>query len=128
MNPIRLERFRHYADIYKKFIRPIMPTCKMYHHAPVSSTGGVESGGWFAVEYAAPDRSKGWATIIRIGTSDSPEYIFKPRGLDPGRTYRVTFDSTGCKATVAGMELIRDGIPVRLETLASSELLLFEAQ
>ncbi|MHB9036780.1 MAG: alpha-galactosidase [Armatimonadota bacterium] len=128
MNPIRLERFQHYARIYKKLIRPILPTSKMYHHAPISSTGGVESTGWFAAEYASPDRSKGWATIIRIGLSDSPEYVFKPRGLDPGKNYRVTFDSTGCKATVRGLELMRDGIPVRLEMVAASELLMFEPE
>jgi hypothetical protein len=80
------------------------------------------------MEYAAPDRSKGWATLIRIGKSGTPEYLFKPRGLDPGKSYRVTFDSLDSKTTVSGLELIRQGIPIRLETLGSSELLLFEAK
>jgi alpha-galactosidase len=128
MNPLRLERFRHYSNLYKQFIRPLLATCKVYHHAPVSADGGVESSGWFAMEYAAPDRSKGWATLIRIGKSDTPEYRFKPRGLDPGKSYRLTIDSLGSAATVSGWELLREGIPVRLETLGSSELLLFEAR
>jgi alpha-galactosidase len=130
MNPVRTEQFKRYSDLYKKFIRPILPTSKVYHHAPISADTGVESGGWFAMEFAAPDRSKGWATLLRtrVGNGETPEYIFKPRGLDPGRTYRVTFDSTGSKATVPGLQLIRDGVPVRLETLVSSELLMFEAQ
>ena len=100
----------------------------MYHHAPVSATGGVTSGGWFAMEYTAPDCGKGWATIVRIGTSDSDTCLFKPRGLDRGKIYRVTFDSTGETATRDGMEWVRDGLPVRLESIMSSELLLFEAQ
>lgn len=128
LTPRRRDRYLHYVHLYKTFIRPILPTCRMYHHAPVSSTGGVTTGGWFATEYAAPDRGKGWATIVRIGASDSDTYRFKPRGLDVGKTYQVTFDSRGETATLGGVELIRDGCPVRLEPVMSSELLLFEAR
>jgi alpha-galactosidase len=124
----RRERYLHYANLYKRFMRPILPTAKMYHHAPVSAKGGVTSSGWFAMEYAAPDRSKGWATIARIGTSDSDTYLFKPRGLDRGKTYRVTFDSTGEEAVMKGIELTRDGLAIRLESTMASELLLFEMQ
>ena len=91
----RRERYLHYANLYKRFMRPIFPTSKMYHHAPVSAKGGVTSSGWFAMEYAAPDHSKGWATIVRIGTSDSDTYLFKPRGLDRGKTYRVSIRQYG---------------------------------
>lgn len=128
LSPERRERFTHYINLYKKFIRPILPTCKMYHHSPVSSKGGVTSSGWFAMEYTAPNRSKGWATIVRIGTTDSDTYLFKPRGLDRGKTYRVTFDSTGETVKQSGLDLVRDGLPVRLESMFSSELLLFEGQ
>ena len=54
-------------------------------------------------------------------------HVFRPRGLDPGKAYRVTFDSTGETAVVGGWELVRDGVPVHLESVLSSELLLFEA-
>jgi alpha-galactosidase len=80
-----------------------------------------------AMEVAAPDRTKAWATLVRIGSSHSDVYVFRPRGLDRGKTYRVTFDSTGETATMTGMELFRDGVPVRLESVMSSELLLLEA-
>jgi hypothetical protein len=46
--------------------------------------------------------------------------------LDRGKTYRVTFDSTGETAMMNGIELVRNGMPVRLESVMSSELLLFE--
>lgn len=130
MNPHRAEAFRRYVDLYKGFIRPILPTSRVYHHAPISVDGGVESGGWFAMEMAAPDRSRGWATLMRtrIGGGCTSEFILRPRGLDPGRTYRVTFDSMGCRGTVPGIQLMRDGLTFRLETLASSEVVLFEAQ
>jgi len=128
LDPHRRERFLHYAEIYKRFLRPMLPDCRLYHHAPISSRGGVESSGWFVMEYAAPDRTKGWATLIRIGPSASDSYVFRPRGLDAGKSYRVTFDSIPTTATVDGLTLIRDGLPIRLEAVATSELLLFEAR
>jgi hypothetical protein len=60
------------------------------------------------------------------GGSDT--YVLRPRGLDPGKSYRVTFDSMGTTATVDGLSLMRDGLPIRLESNLSSELLLFEVQ
>ncbi len=126
LTPYRLERYQHYTKLYKEFIRPILPTSKVYHHAPISARGGVESSGFFAMEFAAPDRTRGWATFVRIGPSDSDTYLFKPRGLDRGKTYQVTFDGSSEKVVVDGLSLVRDGLPIRLETLASSELLLFE--
>jgi hypothetical protein len=54
-------------------------------------------------------------------------YTFRPRGLDPARTYRLTFDSLGTSMTVDGLRLIQQGVPLRLENVGMSELLLFEA-
>ena len=127
LTPVRRDRFLHYADLYKDFIRPELATCRMYHHAPVSDTGGVEDGAWFAVEFASKDCDKGWATIVRIGPCDSNTYTFRPRGLDLKRRYKVRLDGLDCEMEASGMELMQ-GIPVRLEAMAMSELLLFEAQ
>jgi alpha-galactosidase len=126
LSPEVLDRYLHYAEIYKEFIRPLLPDCRIYHHSPISSRGGVSSSGWFAMEYASPDRSRGWATIVRMGQCEPDLYLFRPRGLARGGRYRVTFDSSGDSVAVDGISLVRDGIPVRLETVGSSELLLFE--
>jgi len=128
LNPAVRERWLHYTNLYKQFIRPLWPTCKVYHHEPVNAHGGSASSPWFAMEFAAPDRSKGWATIVRIGKTESDTYLFKPRSLDRGKQYQVTFDSTGETVMLGGWELVRDGLPIRLETVMSSELLLFEAR
>jgi alpha-galactosidase len=128
MSPERLERYRYYANLYKTFIRPIFPTCKMYHHAPVTATGGVTSSPWFAVEFASQDRSKGWATLVRLRQGAPDVFLFKPRGLDPAKTYRVTFDSKGTAANLDGLRLLLQGLPIRLESTLSSELILFESQ
>jgi alpha-galactosidase len=150
LSPQRRERFLHYARIYKEFIRPLLATCRVFHHAPVGPQSGVESGPWFAMEYATPERTRGWATIARLRNGPGDRYVYKypnqgldpgpaaapyagdtfvlkPRGLDPGMTYRVTFDSLDAAVAVSGWDLLREGVPVRLENAGMSELLLFEA-
>jgi len=153
LSPERQARFLHYGKIYKEFIRPLLPTCKMYHHEPVNARAGVESSPWFATEYASPERIKGWALIVRMrnGAGDlyvhkypnevindfevtagqryeRDTYLFKPRGLDPAKTYRVTFDSLDTTVTIDGLHLLQDGLQIRLENVGMSELLLFEAE
>lgn len=128
MSPERLELFRKYGELYKNFIRPILPTARVFHHGPVTSKGGVESSPWFAMEFTAPSRDKGWVTIVRIGESDSDHFVFRPRGLDIGKRYQVTVDSTGDTFEIEGAKLASDGWPVRLETMGMSELLLLQAK
>jgi len=128
LNPAIRQAYLHYANLYKSFIRPLLSTCQMFHHAPVTDNAGFASSPWFAVEFAAPDHSKGWATIVRMADGGSDAYLFQPRGLDPAKTYRVTFDSTGTAATVDGLRLIQQGLRVPLRSVLSSELLLFAAQ
>ena len=125
MEPSLLAKYRHYAELYKSFIRPLLPTCRIYHHAPVNAKNGVDQGPWFAMEFDSPDRSKGWATFVKL--YDGPDtYIFKPRGLDPGQNYRVTFDSLGTNVVVSGLQLMTEGLPIRLESREESELLFFQ--
>lgn len=126
LTPLRRERYLRYVELYKTFIRPLLPGCRMYHHAPANARRGVEDGGWFAVEYASADGNKGWATIVRIGPSESDVYHLFPRGLDAGATYRVTMDNRDQTVCLDGWRLLQDGIRLRLEAVGSSELLLFE--
>ena len=121
-----LEGFRRYAKTYKEFIRPLLPECMVYHHSPISNRGGVTSSPWFAMEFASGSRDKGWATLVRMGPSESDEYRFKPRGLARGLGYTVKYDSTGESVRVDGLRLTNDGLVVRLEEVGSSELLFFE--
>jgi hypothetical protein len=128
LKPEVREKFLHAAAIYKDFIRPLLATCRVYHHAPVSATGGVESGSWLAMEFASPGRTKGWATVIRLSGSGPETYRLKLKGLDAGKQYSVTFDNTAKTETIAGSALVRDGVVIRLPPAPRSELLLFRAQ
>jgi alpha-galactosidase len=121
-------KYIHYTQLYKRFIRPILPTVQVYHHAPVNGEGGVESGDWFAMEFLSPDRERGWATVIRLSNDASQDYLLKPSGLDPGKQYTITFDSDGRTETGSGDILAKQGIIIRPGNSTYSELLLFEAK
>jgi hypothetical protein len=128
LRPEMREKFLQYSDIYKTFIRPMLPTSNVYHHAPVNSKGDVDSGDWFAMEFSSPDKRKGWATIIRLAKDGLDSYLLKPRGLDPQRTYSVIFDNTGETKTFTGASLMSAGLQVHPKPDGASELLLFRAQ
>ncbi len=128
LNPALKEGFLKYGKIYKEFIRPMMSTSKVYHHGPVDRLNGVNTKPWFAMEFTNPEGTKGWATIAKIGGTDSDEFIFKPRGLDQSKSYTITIDSKAVQVVVDGFALARDGILVRLDGIGHSELLMFEAK
>ncbi len=122
----RREEFLRYAGIYKNFIRPLWPTCKVFHHSPVSANGGVDSSCWFAQEYSAPDSSKGWAVIVKIKDDHDPAFMLRLKGIHPNKKYRVTMDNPSAVVDTDGFHLQQNGIRIPLESLGSSELILFE--
>lgn len=126
LTPQRKDKFLHYAAIYQRLVRPALKDARVYHHAPITDTASVDDGGWFVLEFAAPDRSRGWVTLVRIAQEGPESFLFRARGLDPGATYRVSFDRDGTAADLSGSQLMHEGIPVRLPAMADSELLLFE--
>jgi hypothetical protein len=91
-----------------------------HQSAPVNATGGVASGDWFAMEFAAADRSRARALIVRLAPKPSGAYVFQPKSLDPRRGYRMTRDNTG------RAETFHSGASVSIGIDQESELLLFE--
>ncbi len=117
----------HYATFYKRFIRPLLATCLVYHHAPINATGGVDSGDWLALEFVAPDRRHGWAIFIQLNAAGPSTCHFAPAGLDPRLTYRVTSDNTGRRQLLRGAALTREGLTISATAAVRSELLFFAA-
>ena len=125
LNTQQLAFVRHSVDIYKNFIRSFLPGCKVFHHTPESDL--CLENATVALEIAAPDGSRGAATVFTL-TCAKPEPIrFFPRGLDASKTYRVTLDNSGAVVTLSGYALQNEGILLRIPASLSSELLLFEA-
>ena len=120
------DRVRHDVELYKSFIRPILPTVRVYHHTPILPS--TEPGEWCVWEHVTPDRTRGYAGIFRLAGAKGDAYILRPRGLDVSKTYKVTFDNSNSFVPISGLELERDGLRVRIGQPLRSELLLFEAQ
>jgi alpha-galactosidase len=125
-NPLQLARVRHMIQIYKEFVRPFHATSRIYHHTPVLE--GFDPHGWGVLELAARDRKRAIAGLFRLSDPADPEYLLRFRGLDRGRHYSVTFDNSGDRVLVDGLTLTTTGLPIRLDSALTSELLIVEAQ
>ena len=121
-NPALLTRLKHWVALYKDFVRPMMPTGRIYHRTPVAA--GPEPKGWGVLELASADRTHAVCGLFQLGNPTQPEYRLRFRGLDAGLRYRVTWDNAGQTAEVEGFTLMNEGVTVRLEGALTSELLL----
>ena len=125
-NPLERARIREAVAEFKSVLRPIMVGSRVYHHTPLTPV--MEASPWVVMEYAAPDSRRATAWLYRTSQSGEPVFVFRPRGLDFSRTYRVTLGNRGQKVEITGERLLQLGIPVRLESNLTSELLVFEAK
>jgi len=108
-----MELFQRYAKLYQEFIRPVLGRTKVYHHAPVNATGGVDEGNWLAMEFTSPEKDKGWATIVRLnGNQGSAVYHLQPKGLGATTMYTVTLDNQQITEDISGqnIRIIKQGV------------------
>jgi len=126
MNPQVFEFIRHSTDLYKSFIRPILPTSKIYHHTP--DTKEALRNGLAVLELASEDMTKGVLGVFTLCCNGGEPVVVHPKGLDISKNYRVFFDNTRTTTVVSGYELINNGIRVSVPSSLSSELITFEAE
>ena len=124
-SPRQRERVMHAIKLYKQFVRPWLPACRVYHHTP-DLAGHGEPRGWCVLEYVAEDGSRAMVGLFRLAGTDEPAWHFCSRGLDRGARYHVTWDNSGQSAEIEGWRLVNDGLMVPLERPLTSELLLIE--
>ncbi len=120
-----LERWRHGIALYKQVLRPLLPSCRVFHHTPIQPLH--TRGDWVVLEYAAADQLSAVAGIFRLTGPAAETFIFRPRGLEVSKDYHVTFDNCGQTMRIAGGQLCFAGIPIRLTSPLSSELLVINA-
>jgi alpha-galactosidase len=123
-NPILRDKIRSGVDLYKRELRPILRDSVVYHHTPL--TPYFSQSPWLVLEYAKADKMRAVATLFRTSNLENPVYHFVPRGLDASAAYKVTFENQGESVELSGVQLMTDGIPVRLEAAGTSQMLLFE--
>lgn len=124
-HPEQFARVRHAIDMYKRFLRPMLPTARMYHHTP--ELVGLEPAGWCVWELASPDARQAVVALFRLAGPGEDEYRLRLRGLDSGLTYEVTRDNTGHVMRLTGAALMCEGLTIRLARPLTSELLLLAA-
>ena len=124
-NPVQMEFVKHSVQIYKDFIRPMLPTAKIYHHTPDNSV--VRDDGFCAYEIAAPDGSKGAVAVYTLTNAGQTSRNILPKGINAGKTYKVTLDNSRASFIVSGYELLNNGIRINIPASMASELVLFEA-
>ena len=125
LNPILRDKIRAGVDLYKNELRPILRNSVVYHHTP--QTPYVSESPWLVLEYGSPDKRRDVATLFRTSNQEGSVYRFVPRGLDASLTYKVTFENRAETVELSGIQLMMEGVPVRLETSETSEMLLFES-
>jgi hypothetical protein len=115
---------RRYIGLHKGFCRPVLAGHPIvYHHTP--DIGIFKPTDWCVLEYACPDRSRGYAGLFRL-TGGRSEYRLRPRGVDGAATYQVTLDNQRQVMRLSGQDLLLHGIPVELDAALTSELIMFE--
>jgi alpha-galactosidase len=126
LNPELDRRIRAGVELFKSTLRPLMLGGRVYHHTPAPAL--MRGTPWVVMEYASADarRAVGW--LFRTSQAGESTFTFLPRGLDRGHNYRVTLSNSGEIIEISGERLLSVGIPVRLESNQTSEMLLLEAR
>ncbi|MBQ1223611.1 MAG: alpha-galactosidase [Oscillospiraceae bacterium] len=125
-NPIQMEFIRHSVELYKSFIRPMLPTAKIYHHDP-DAVKALEDGRC-VIELASPEGDKGVIGVFTLtGFAGEPITVL-PKGLNAGKNYRITLDNSGASFTRSGYKLLTHGLKITIPASLSSELILIEEE
>ncbi len=125
-NQYGLERWKHGIDLYKKEIRPMLSSCRVYHHTPLQDY--TEKGEWVVMEYASKERSKAVVGLFRLAGSGSDTFHFRAKGLDLSKDYALDFDNTDEQVKISGFQLCTSGIDIRIPGTLMSEILIIRQQ
>jgi alpha-galactosidase len=92
------------------------------------TTYGQSKDTWLAYELNRPDAGQGLIVALRRPESPYQTARLVLRGLEENAAYRVTNIDTGESKTIAGAELVRDGLLTELKAKPDSGLFLYERQ
>ena len=123
-NEQSMEFIIHSVNVYKDFIRPFLPSARIYHHTP--ETDECRKKGFCAIEVASPDRSRGAIGAFTLASAGESARVLIPRGIDPSKTYIVTLDNSGPSFERSGADLLLNGLRIALPGAMTSELILYK--
>ena len=125
LNPWLKERIEHHLGLYRAFLRPLLLDGLVFHHTPWLPLRRATP--WCVLEYASRDRTRAALAVFRLAAGAGERYQLRPRGLDRGRRYLVTFDNCGESAEIDGLELAGQGLSIAVGNPYGSEMVLCQA-
>ena len=136
MNTEQLKTVKHTFDIYKNHVRPYIDKSLIFHHTPelvgdpTAPDATVEQPrGTGILERASEDGCHGVIGVFNLAdATDTTVHTVYPRGIDPSRSYAVTFDNCGATVELSGAEMMQRGLRATLSGSLSSELIVYEAK
>jgi alpha-galactosidase len=106
---------RQEAALYKS-LRGLINRGKVYHLLERPSDYTIA-----AIESFDAETNRGLVFVYRPDSPVSSQTIY-PRGLNPSKTYRVTFQENRDSSTQSGAELMGRGIAVKLPSKNFAEI------
>ncbi len=123
-NPVQLEYFERFMKLYNEFARPMLPTCKIYHHTP--SQKDCEPKGIGILEAVSESRDKAMLGVFALADPKKTEETVRFKGIDASKKYKVTAVEARESFVVSGYELKYKGVSVFLRGALTAELFLAE--
>ena len=124
-NSIYFTKTREYIELAKGFCRPILENgAAVYHHTPY--IGMVKPVPFCVLEYGMKDKSRGYCGVFKLDSSEN-NYNLRLKGVDLSKNYEVTFKNSNATVIISGYELANTGINITLESINTSELVLYKS-
>ena len=123
-NPVQIAYFEKFMKLYNEFARPMLPTCKIYHHTP--SQKDCEPKGIGILEAVSESRDKAMLGVFALADPRKTEETVRFKGIDASYKYKVTAVEANETFEVSGYDLKYKGISVFLRGALTAELFLAE--
>jgi alpha-galactosidase len=124
-NSIYFSKTREYVELAKDFCRPVMENgAVVYHHTPY--IGMVQPTSFCVLEYGMKDKSRGYCGVFKLDYGMNT-YNLRLKGIDRSKNYEVTFKNSNATVIISGFELANTGINIMLESINTSELILYKS-
>lgn len=123
-NPVQTAYFERFMKLYNEFARPMLPTCKIYHHTP--SQNDCEPKGIGILEAVSKERDKAMLGVFALADPKKAEETVRFKGIDATKRYKVSAVEANETFEVSGYELKYKGISVFLRGALTAELFLAE--
>jgi hypothetical protein len=109
--------------LYRARLRPLIQSANLYHVS--ERPDGVR---WDGMQYYDPQTRQGALFAFR-GTTPETQHVFKLKGLEAGKPYRLTFqDGSSAPVTRTGKALMQAGVTVSLPLPQTSEIVFLSRQ